>query len=870
MNKKFTNIRLRLSKAGKSLLALSAAIGLLTTSVYADVLGTHISASEERIAPYTDYHENVFSDSSVGRQTEHYVEYAPNGIVHPLVANGYSAYGKRTVLQAANVLKENDLNPAMGMNADFFSFQTGVPMSNTVIDGRIFTADSSWRPGIGFRKDGIAFCATFPIHTTITLPDGNGFTVECINKYRQPYALYLFTSDYGSQTHSPDKGTDIVLSNVSGSLKIGGEVTAVVESISDYSGSVAIPDGKMILSVSASASDELKNRLSGLAEGQTITVSTTVSENFDLWSTAENAIGALGGKLITNGKLDYEDESAAPRTAVGIKEDGNIIFYTLDGRQSGYSYGAKKSTVARRLAELGCVEAISLDGGGSTSMAISPGGSSDFYTVNRPSDGSLRSCANFLFLTKPFPNGIPYELRLKNNGICLLSGGSITVAAESAVDSSYTETSIPDDIEYYIAYDAETPEGSGLKSYVDENGYLTAYGNGTIYIGALSGDAKGEAAVTVVSTPDEVKLYDSDYGYEIKELSVAPGTVVNLTGKSFWDGKELVSDNSCYRMTLVNSNGNVGTLDSNGTFTASDNSGATGSIALSAGICAVEIPVTITGDNEGTAEEYPEINGKVTNQTLTARITSHTPITKADISLNVDGTPAEFELSNNTVTYTADNNYHRVALTVTKGGKSAFKVFDMGQISSLSNTFDDTANHWAKNYISYLADHKVVNGSLEDENTIKFKPDAGMKRVEFAIMLCNYLNIDAEKYKDVTLPFIDNGDIPWWAENKVKAVYSLGYLKGQLGQYGTAFNPNADINRMEFAISLCRLLPDGLASSPISAPDKEDIPFWAEESMKLAVTHGILSGYPDGSLQPSNNVTRSEGVKMLYNIFGIK
>ena len=133
--------------------AVFAAVGVLTSAAYADVLGTHISAEQERIAPYTDYHKNVFNDSDVGHQTEHYVEYKPNGVVRPIVANGWSAYGKRTVLQAADVLRDMGYNPAVGMNADFFSFQTGVPMSNTVINGRIFTADSSWMPGIGFRSE---------------------------------------------------------------------------------------------------------------------------------------------------------------------------------------------------------------------------------------------------------------------------------------------------------------------------------------------------------------------------------------------------------------------------------------------------------------------------------------------------------------------------------------------------------------------------------------------------------------------------------------------------------------------------------------------------------------------------------------------
>lgn len=858
-------------KAAIRTASIFAALPMLAASAYADVLGTHISASQERIAPYTDYHENVYNDSSVGNQTEHYVEYTPNGIVRPTVANGYSAYGTRTIIQAAYILKENGLNPAAGINADFFSFKTGVPMSNTLIDGRIFTADSSWMPGIGFRKDGTAFCATFPIRTTLTTPDGNGFDIECINKYRQPYALYLHNSDYGNQTYSPDSGINVVLSDVSGSLKIGGKITAVVESISESYGSLAIPDGKMILSVSSSASDELKNRLSYLAEGQTVTISTTVSENYDLWSTAENGIGAVGGKLITNGSLDYEDESAAPRTAVGIKANGNIIFYTLDGRQSGYSYGARKSTVARRLLELGCTEAISLDGGGSTSIAVSSAGSDDFHSVNSPSDGSLRSCANFLFLTKPYPNGVPYELLMSNNNIALLSGGSISVAAEYAVDISYSHAALPDGIEYYIKYDAETPDGNGRKSYIDENGYLTAFGNGTIYADCQADDVYGEASVTVVSTPDEIKLYDSDYGYELKELAVEPGTKVSLEAKSFWNGAELVSDNSCYRMTIVSTSDSIGSLDENGVFTAGSAGGATGSIAVSAGICSVEIPVYITGSESASAAEYPEINGSITNNTLTAQISCAEEISKDNIHVSVDGSYTDFYFSNGMLTYMADDGYHRIGVSVTcKNGYSAFKLFDTSDIGNIDSSFSDTSSHWGRDYISYLASCGVVNGSLEDDNTILFKPDNNMKRVEFAIMLCNYLGINAEEYADVSLPFIDNNDIPWWAENKVKAVYSLGLMKGQLGQYGTAFNPNAYINRMEFAISLCRLLPDNLKSAPITASDADEIPFWAEESMKIAVSHGIMSGYPDGTLKASADVTRAEAVKMLYNVFGIK
>ena len=73
---------------------------------------------------------------------------------------------------------------------------------------------------------------------------------------------------------------------------------------------------------------------------------------------------------------------------------------------------------------------------------------------------------------------------------------------------------------------------------------------------------------------------------------------------------------------------------------------------------------------------------------------------------------------------------------------------------------------------------------------------------------------------------------------------------------------------MEFAISLNRLLPKGLKAEPVNAADANDIPFWAESSMRTIVTQGVMTGYPDGTLRPLQSVTRAEAVKMLFNIFG--
>ncbi|TCN25065.1 phosphodiester glycosidase family protein [Mesobacillus foraminis] len=107
-----------------------------------------------------------------------------------------------------------------------------------------------------------------------------------------------------------------------------------------------------------------------------------------------------GPRLLKNGKISinaveegfhWEEkpdfyyrfgERRNPRTLAGIKENGNLLFVTIDGRAPGWSVGASFEESARIMKSLGAVEAINLDGGGSTSMTIGQA------LVTRPSDQS--------------------------------------------------------------------------------------------------------------------------------------------------------------------------------------------------------------------------------------------------------------------------------------------------------------------------------------------------------------------------------------------------------------------------------------------------------------------------------------------------
>lgn len=115
----------------------------------------------------------------------------------------------------------------------------------------------------------------------------------------------------------------------------------------------------------------------------------------------QTAVGA--SDLIVHNGMPYEvdiattfADTAHPRTLAGVAEDGTIILAVVDGRQSKVSNGAPLTRCAMLMVSHGAVEAVNLDGGGSSCMLVLQGGS--YKTVNSPSDGSLRKVYNSLLI----------------------------------------------------------------------------------------------------------------------------------------------------------------------------------------------------------------------------------------------------------------------------------------------------------------------------------------------------------------------------------------------------------------------------------------------------------------------------------------
>ena len=78
-------------------------------------------------------------------------------------------------------------------------------------------------------------------------------------------------------------------------------------------------------------------------------------------------------KISNNEEKKFAGKAIAdkhPRTAIGYTRDGTMIILAIQGRMKGLAEGATLPQMAKIMVDLGCVEAMNLDGGGSSCMLI--------------------------------------------------------------------------------------------------------------------------------------------------------------------------------------------------------------------------------------------------------------------------------------------------------------------------------------------------------------------------------------------------------------------------------------------------------------------------------------------------------------------
>ena len=133
-------------------------------------------------------------------------------------------------------------------------------------------------------------------------------------------------------------------------------------------------------------------------------------------------------------------------------------------------------------------------------------------------------------------------------------------------------------------------------------------------------------------------------------------------------------------------------------------------------------------------------------------------------------------------------------------------------------------------------------------------------------MLFRYLGLDKAQYQNVTLPFVDAGKIPEYAETAVKALYTIGVVGGVNRGGKLYFDPNATLTRAQAAAMIGRTQEKGFGTAELKFTDSAKIPAYASFYIQTMVYQGILSGYADGSFGPGASITRGQMAKILYHL----
>jgi len=254
---------------------------------------------------------------------------------------------------------DNTENAVAAVNGDFFTSYTSgaAPEGMTVSDGKLLTTPSNDKSYVTFGtdKEGRLFADYFSFEIKV-YSEKTGDMSGCLFYNKLAGAEYLKIYDRGFGEKSPgsmDDGYEVVVED------------GVVTGVYSNKPGVEIPENGYVLHNSLRHSLFLSQNFQ---VGDKVRIEMTVTPD------AENISEATGGGtlLLKDGKktaLTIKD-GRNPVTAAGFNKKENILYLmTVDGRIKK-SRGFTLSETADFLLNLGCTDGVSLDGGGSTSMAV--------------------------------------------------------------------------------------------------------------------------------------------------------------------------------------------------------------------------------------------------------------------------------------------------------------------------------------------------------------------------------------------------------------------------------------------------------------------------------------------------------------------
>ncbi|MDU7244583.1 MAG: S-layer homology domain-containing protein [Clostridia bacterium] len=137
-----------------------------------------------------------------------------------------------------------------------------------------------------------------------------------------------------------------------------------------------------------------------------------------------------------------------------------------------------------------------------------------------------------------------------------------------------------------------------------------------------------------------------------------------------------------------------------------------------------------------------------------------------------------------------------------------------------------------------------------------FKPKGNMTRAEMTAIFSRLLKEKLILNEDYPLPFTDVHRSDWYAS-------CIGYLTQMDLVHGYpdgTFKPDNPVTRAEFAAVASKFIENKKAAGGFKDIKNE---YWAKASIESVQAAGWIAGYPDGTFNPEQNITRAEAVAIV-------
>lgn len=658
--------------------AFTLAVLLALPTAYADAGEKKLQTSSDLTEGLT--YRNTVTVNNSSRVESFSMELSQDSDAYPifLQASG-TVYGAATINKAVSYAQSLGYHVLGAINTDFFSTSSGVPIGIVIEDG-VYKSSAEQEDAILITDGQVTLCED-PKVTLALSNQRTGSTVnpQHLNKWRSSTGgLYLLNEDFSTvSTRTSGNGWYVRMKLVegnsddplgiwgsSGDQKLTVNSTLTLEVTELLRSDQAITIGKDEYILTAHDDSGYSFVYDSFQVGDKITLTTTCSDEAlskAQWASGVGDVMVKDGKMTDSSSWTYTGDGRQPRTALGVKADGTLVVYAVDGRQSGYSVGLSQKDLADEMLKQGCVWAVNLDGGGSTAISVWMPGQGGPTVHNLPSDGKPRSCATYLLLvTDDKGDGTASRLALAEDGLTVLSGTSVTLPQTVVLDSGLNLLSkTADDV---------TITSQGLGTI--ENGVYTAgsqSGTDTLKLQSQSLDVEGTAQIHVVNSLTSLTISKQGSSSALTSLTVKPGETVQLSVTGSYWGRTALRDWSGVTWTVT---GDVGTVDENGLFTASSNGGS-GTITATAGGLSQTIQVGFNSVHNDVpkghwaydAVEYCYAHG-ITSGISSTEFGADYQIQRADFMLmlyNAVGQPAVTSPCTFTDVYPTDYYYNAIA-----------------------------------------------------------------------------------------------------------------------------------------------------------------------------------------------------------------